>query len=179
MFVLSPAVETTAASASARPASSSTVTSIPCPTTKPPRQVGPRRPSASSSSSTTVTSQPSAARPLATAEPTRPHPMTTPLTAAQPTPPTPPAAGHFRPANSASVTADGGPATSVFEHSVGERDDEHLARRAAKDEVDGRREEAGLAPPARRRAEDYEVGVPPARLVDDGVTDRPRAHDVA
>ena len=86
MFVLSPFVATTAASASATPARSSTVTSMPCPTTNPPRQPAPSRASASSSSSTTVTSQPSAASPFATAEPTRPHPITTAFTAAQPTP---------------------------------------------------------------------------------------------
>src|SRR5207247_3833598 len=41
----------------------------------------PRRPSASSFSSTTVTSQLSAARPFATADPVRPQPMTTAFTA--------------------------------------------------------------------------------------------------
>ena len=81
-FVLSPSVETTAASASAMPACSRTVVSMPWPTTKPPRQPGSSRTSASSLSSTTVTSQPSAARPFATAEPTRPQPMTTAFTAA-------------------------------------------------------------------------------------------------
>ena len=134
------------------PACSSTVTSIPCPTTNPPRQPGPSRPSASSFSSTTVTSQPSAASPLATAEPTRPHPITTAFTAA---------------AAYSSNTA------------VGERDDEHLAGRLAQHEVDGRREESRLPSPARRRAEHDEVGVPPRRLVDDRMADRARAHDVA
>ena len=64
--------------------------SMPWPRTKPPRQPGPRRWSASSDSSTTDTSQPSLASPFATADPTRPHPMTTAFTAGQVTPRTRP-----------------------------------------------------------------------------------------
>src|SRR5262249_40459246 len=149
---LSPFVETTAASASDRCARSSTVTSIPCPTTNPPFQAGPRRPSASSSSSTTVTSQPSAARPFATAEPTRPAPMTTAFTAAP---------------------------SLLLEHPVGERDDEYLAGRMPKDEIDGRGEEARLPTPAWRRAEHDEISAATGRLVDDRMADRARSDDVA
>ena len=50
--------------------------SIPWPTTKPPAQSSPSRPSASSFSSTAVTSQPSRSSWSATCEPTRPQPMT-------------------------------------------------------------------------------------------------------
>src|SRR5918994_2752370 len=79
-FVLSPLVATTTASASETPARRRISASIPWPTTKPPDQRGPSRERASSCSSTAVTSQPSSARSRATAEPTRPHPITTSFT---------------------------------------------------------------------------------------------------
>ena len=46
--------------------------------------------------------------------------------------------------------------------------------RLAEHEVDGRREEAGLAPPARRRPEHDQVGVELVRALDDRGADRPR-----
>src|SRR6185369_11202656 len=145
MFELSPSVETTAASAAAAPARSSTSSSIPWPTTNPPRH-SPRRASAVSSSSTHVMSQPSPASSFATDDPTRPQPMII-------------AFMRLR---------------LLVEHAVGERDDEHLARRVAQDVVDGRREEPRLPAPARRRAEHDQVGLAARRLVDDRVPDRPR-----
>ena len=51
--------------------------------------------------------------------------------------------------------------------------------RVAQDEVDGRREEARLPAPARRRAENDQVGVASLGLVDDRVADRARADDVS
>src|SRR4026207_666400 len=57
-FVLSPFVETTAASAWSLPARSSTEASMPCPTTNPPFQTGPRRASAHSLSPTAGTAPP-------------------------------------------------------------------------------------------------------------------------
>ena len=60
----------------------------------------------------------------------------------------------------------------TLEHAVGERDDEHLAGRVLEHVVDGRREEARLAPPARRRAEHDQVGAAALGLVDDRVADR-------
>src|SRR6185295_9455483 len=121
-FVLSPDVATTTASASGTPAFRRISASIPCPTTKPPDQRDPRRASASSCSSTAVTSQPSSARSRATAAPTLPQPITTSFTRSE----------------------------YVLEDTLGKRDDEHLARCSAEDVVDRRREELGLAAPARR-----------------------------
>ena len=60
----------------------------------------------------------------------------------------------------------------LVDHVLRERDDDHLARRLPQDEVDGRREEARLPPPARRRAEDDQVGVDLAGAVDDRPPDR-------
>src|SRR5690242_8075946 len=80
-FVLSPSVDTTAASASSAPARASTVASRPWPRTNPPRQPAPRRSNASSLSSTAVTSQPSPTSPFATAAPVLPQPMTRAFTA--------------------------------------------------------------------------------------------------
>jgi len=74
MFVLSPSVETTTASASAIPASRSRLTSMPWPTKKPPRHVSPRLARASSRSSMTDTSQPLWSSSSAIDEPTRPQP---------------------------------------------------------------------------------------------------------
>ena len=54
---------------------------MPWPTTNPPVQLSPSRPSASSFSSRTVTSQPEPCSSSATAEPTRPHPITIAFTA--------------------------------------------------------------------------------------------------
>ena len=58
----------------------------------------------------------------------------------------------------------------LLEDSVGEGDDEDLARRVSEYEVDGRREEPRLPPPPRRRSEDDEVqpgaARPPRRLRD-------------
>jgi hypothetical protein len=75
-LVLSPSVVTTIASASSMPLSRSSCRSMPWPTTKPPVQFSPSRPRASSFSSRTVTSQPEPFSCRATAEPTRPHPIT-------------------------------------------------------------------------------------------------------
>src|SRR6476620_418623 len=144
---LSPSVDTPAASAAATPARSSTSRSIPCPTTNPPRQ-SPRRVSAISSSSTHMTSQPSPASCFATDAPTRPHPITTAFI----------------------------PLRLLVEHTLGERDDQHLARSVAQDVVDGRGKEPRLPPPTGRRAEHDQVGVPAGRLVDDRMADRPGVH---
>ena len=76
MFVLSPSVDATTASASSIPASRSRPVSMPWPTTNAPRQDSPRRERASSFSSTTTTSQPSLWSWSAMVEPTRPQPMT-------------------------------------------------------------------------------------------------------
>ena len=55
----------------------------------------------------------------------------------------------------------------------------HLAGRAAEHVVDGRAEEAGLAAPARRRAHHDQVGADLACLLDDRLADRARADGVA
>ena len=128
-FVLSPLVATTTASASGTPARRRISASIPWPTMNPPAQREPSRASASSCSSTAVTSQPSSARSRATAEPTLPQPITTSF-----------------------MTSE-----YVLEHALRERDDEHLARRVPEHVVDRRREERGLAAPARRGAEHDQV----------------------
>src|SRR5215212_10391049 len=112
-FVLSPFVATTTASASGTPAWRRISASIPCPTTKPPAQRAPSRPSASSFSSTAVTSQPSSARSRATAAPTLPHPITTSFMCSE----------------------------YVLEDALRKRDDEYLAWRVAERIFDGRREE--------------------------------------
>ena len=70
----------------------------------------------------------------ATAEPTRPQPITTP---------------------SRLMSVSRSPSS---QHALREGDDQHLARRLAEHVVDGRREEARLAAPARRGAEDDQVG---------------------
>jgi hypothetical protein len=80
MFVLSPFVATTTASASSIPALWRISVSIPWPTTNPPGQFAPSRLRASSFSSITVTSQPSDWRSFAIEEPTRPLPMMTTFT---------------------------------------------------------------------------------------------------
>src|SRR6478672_5118732 len=77
MFVLSPLVAATKASARSMPAASSTRTSSAGPCTKLPGKSSPTRSKASALSSMTLTSCPSSMRPFATAEPTRPHPTTT------------------------------------------------------------------------------------------------------
>ena len=78
---MSPSVATTAASASAIPARSSTSMSIPCPTTKPPRQRA--EPRERVLVLVDARSRPSrrAASSFATDEPTRPQPMITAFTA--------------------------------------------------------------------------------------------------
>src|SRR5687768_13348190 len=146
-FVLSPLVATTTASASGTPARRRISASIPWPTMNPPAQRAPRRARASSCSSIAVTSQPSSARSRATAEPTLPQPITT------------------------SFMASG----YVLEHTLRERDDEHLAGGAPEHVIDGRREERGLAPPARRRADDDQIGSSLHGLVDDRPAERARA----
>src|SRR5947209_4407094 len=153
MFVLSPSVATTIASASSIPASCSTSASIPCPTMKPPDQSVPRRLSASSFSSTTVTSHPSLASWRATLEPTRPEPITI----------------TFMPIRLAQRCL-------FLDHALGEGDDEHLAGRLAQDVLDRRREEPRLPPPARRRAEDDQVDASLPRMLDDCLADRASAH---
>src|SRR5687767_8659578 len=109
MFVLSPFVATTTASASSMPASWSTLMSIPWPTMKPPGQSSPSRPSASSASSMAVTSQPDLASFFATFEPTRPQPTTIAFTD--------------------SVYAHG----LLFQDALRVGDDHHFARRLAED----------------------------------------------
>ena len=76
MFVLSPSVATTTASASSIPASRRSGRSMPWPTRNSPAQSSPSRPSASSRSSIDETSQPARRSSSATAEPTRPQPTT-------------------------------------------------------------------------------------------------------
>src|SRR5262245_54308733 len=147
-FVLSPSVETTTASASGTPALRRTSESMPCPTRNPPAQRAPRRASASSCSSTAVTSQPSSASSRATADPTRPQPITTSFTAS----------------------------AYAFEDTLREGHDEHLAGRVAEHVVHSRREEPRLPPPARRGAEDDQIGVALGSLLDDRLADRTRPH---
>ena len=103
--------------------------------------VSPSRPSASSFSSMTVTSQPDACSCSATAEPTRPQPIDDRLHSG---------AAYCRSAS--------GRRQLLVHDGLREGDDQHLARRLAEHVVDGRREEARLAPPARRRAEHDQVG---------------------
>src|SRR5579875_2822716 len=156
MFVLSPSVATTTASASSMPASRSTSTSIPWPTMKDPGQPSPSRVSASSFSSTTVTSQPSWWSWRAMDEPTRPQPMTRAFMARL------------------TVARSG-----LFENALREGDDQDLGARLAQHVVDRRREEARLAPPARRRAEHDQVGADVVRRLDDRLADRARANGAA
>jgi hypothetical protein len=59
---------------------------MPCPTRNPPGHESPNRPSESSFSSSTVTSQPDSCSCWATADPTRPLPITIAFTAAERTP---------------------------------------------------------------------------------------------
>src|SRR3954449_5089791 len=150
-FVLSPSVETTTASASSIPASRRTSVSMPCPTRNRPGQFSPSRESASSFSSITVTSQPSFWSWSAMVEPTRPQPMINAFT-----------------------KSDYSPASS-FEHPLREGDDQHLGVRLAEHVVDRRREEPRLAAPARRRAEDDQVGLVLVRRLHDRLADRARA----
>src|SRR5579884_1485897 len=156
MFVLSPSVATTTASASSIPASRSTSASMPWPTMNEPGQPSPRRVSASSFSSTTVTSQPSRWSSRATDEPTRPQPMTS--------------------AFMAGLTVA---RLCLLEHALREGHDQHLGVRLAQDVVDRRREEAGLAPPAGRGAEHDQVGARLVRGLDDRLADRARADGAA
>src|SRR5215213_6292506 len=151
MFVLSPSVEATHASASSIPALSRTDVSIPWPRWNSPGQFGPRRASASSLSSTTTTSQPSARRRPATAEPTLPTPMMRAFTGA----------------------------TLFLEDTLRIRDDHHLAGRAAEHVVHGRAEEARLALPARRGAHEDEIDAVALGLRDDRLADGASAHDLA
>src|SRR5262249_41956181 len=125
MFVLSPSVATTTASASSIPASRRTSTSIPWPSTKPPRPFSPSRVSASSFSSTAVTSQPSSASWIATFDPTRPQPITKALTGS----------GYLRRFEFRCLLI-------FLEDALRERDHEHLARRLLEHVLDRRREEA-------------------------------------
>src|SRR6266508_1226699 len=188
MFVLSPFVATTTASASSMPASRSTLTSIPCPTTNPPGQWSPRRASASSFSSMATTSQPLFVSFFATADPTRPQPTMIAFIRSDYT-------GAYR--LSAVPKADvgrgfGGTRTvhqlsglitsrkrDVFllQHTLRIRDHHHLGRRLAQHVVHRRAEEPGLPPPARRRAHHDQVDVVLAGLVDDRLADRTRTDE--
>src|SRR5438874_5672778 len=152
MFVLSPSVETTTASVSSMPASRSTSTSIPWPTTNAPAQLEPSREMASMFSSITATSQPSERSSRAIEEPTLPQPMIR----------------AFIPVQRSSLL--------LLERSLREGDDEHLGGRLAKDVLDGRREEARLPAPAGRRAEDDQIRVDLGGDLEDRVADRARAH---
>ena len=127
---------------------------MPWPTTNAPGQDSPSRESASSFSSTTVTSQPSLWRLSAMVEPTLPQPMTSAFMR-------PRVARAERSVAQASSSTPCGKAT--IRTSAG---------RLAQDVVDGRREEARLAPPARRRAEDDEVRPALLGRLDDRVADR-------
>src|SRR6185312_15194928 len=149
MFVLSPSVEATNASASAIPARSSTDVSIPCPRWNSPGQFGPRRPRASSLSSMT-TSQPSSRSRPATAEPTLPTPTMRAFTGGR----------------------------LFLEDALGVCHDHHLAGRAAQHIVHGRAEEARLAAPARRGAHEDQVDAVSGRLVDDRLADRAPPDDL-
>src|SRR5262249_15562019 len=64
----------------------------------------------------------------------------------------------------------------LLQHALRERDDQHFARGLLQDVLDCRREEARLAPPARRGAEDDQVGARAARLLHDRLADRARTH---
>ena len=149
MLVLSPDVATTAASAVSMPARTRYPPPLRGRRRTPPFQHAPSRASASAFSSTVVTSQPSSASCCATAEPTRPHPMTT----------------AFIDERSPRVMRS-------HRMPFGEGHDEHLARGVAHDVVDGRREEPRLAAPAWRRSEHDQVGARPLGLCDDRVADR-------
>src|SRR6185295_1299884 len=138
IFVLSPSVEATNASATAMPACSRMEVSIPCPTRNSPGQFGPSRARASSLSSTTTTSQPSSRSRPATAEPTLPTPTMRAFTAGR----------------------------LFLEDTLGVCDDHHLAGRAAQHVVHGRAEEARLAAPARRGAHEDQVDAVSRRLLD-------------
>src|SRR5262245_49362478 len=162
MFVLSPSVETTAASASSIPARRSTSVSMPCPTTKPPRQSVPSRASASSFSSTAVTSQPSLASCTATADPTRPQPITTAFICR-------------RVDERTRLATPAAPPLPAVERALREGDDQHLAGRVAEDVVDRRGKESRLSTPPRGGAEDDQVSLTGPRFVDDRGTDRPGA----
>src|SRR5580765_9119240 len=59
-----------------------------------------------------------------------------------------------------------------FEDALGERDDQHFTRGLFEHVVQRRREEAGLAPPAGRRAENDQVGPLILGLLDDRLSDR-------
>src|SRR5579884_4114276 len=155
-LVLSPSVVTTTASASSIPASRSSFRSMPWPTTKPPVQLSPSRPRASSFSSRTVTSQPEPCSCSATAEPTRPHPTTSAFT--------------FSAYSSGALCRR----ELLVEHRLRERDDQHLARRPPEDVVDRRREEPRLPAPPRRGAEDDQVRVDLRGVRDDRLADRAR-----
>src|SRR5262245_6458695 len=149
MFVLSPSVDATNASASAMPACSRTDVSIPCPRWNSPGQFGPSRPRASSLSSMTTTSQPSSRSRRATAEPTLPTPMMSAFTRG-----------------------------SLFlENALRICHDHHLAGRAAQHIVHGWTEEARLPAPAGRRAQEDQVDTVAARLFDDRLTDCAPADD--
>src|SRR5581483_2837206 len=136
--------------------------SMPWPTTNPPLQFAPSRASASSFSSIAVTSQPSPSSRLATAEPTRPHPITIAFTCS--------AYRGIRPRELGPV---------FFEDALWERHDENLARSAAEHVFDRRREEPRLPAPPRRRAEHDQVCVALPGLVDDRLADRPCADGLA
>src|SRR5439155_18227010 len=113
-----------------------------------------------SRSSTTVTSQPTDFNSRATAEPTRPEPITITFISSQ-------------------RSRGSGRGKLFVEDPLGESDDQDLAGGAAEDVVDGRREEARLPPPAGRGAEHDQVGVGLAGVLDDRAADRPRAQDRA
>src|SRR5205814_2290842 len=129
--------------------------SMPWPTRKPPGHESPSRPSESSFSSSTVTSQPDSCSCSATVDPTRPHPITIAFTAAE------------------MYSSPSGGCELLVHDALRERDDQHLAGRAAEDVVDGGREEAGLAAPAGSRAEDDQVGIDLEGVLADGGADRP------
>ena len=129
---------------------------MPWPTMNAPGQLSPRRESASSFSSTTVTSQSSRLSWSAIVEPTLPQPMIS------------------------AFMCDRSVARSYrFERPLREGDDQDLGRRLPQDVVDGRREEARLAPPARRGAEHDQVRPALGGGLDDRVADRPGADGAA
>src|SRR5271154_4394397 len=100
----------------------------------------------------TLTSQPAPRRSIATALPTRPHPITSTFTRASVAQPALPGSDDTE---------------LLVHHLLREGDDQHLARRLPEDEVDRRREETGLPPPARRGPEDDQVDAALAGVVDD------------
>src|SRR4051794_32758547 len=172
MFVLSPSVETTTASASSIPARRRTSMSIPWPSTKPPAQWSPRRPRASSFSSTAVTSHPSRSSWRAMLEPTRPQPITNAfmwvtLALRQTVVPAKP---HDL---FSGIASDALGLRAVFlHHAFRKGHHEHLAGCLAQDVLDRRREETRLPAPARRRADHDQVVAATPGLVDDRVADR-------